>query len=319
MFQCLGLATEQDGGCGEDWWHPECVLGLGRDWSKGVEPGHIGVEGNGESPTPLPPGFPPEEEFEGFICYKCIEANPWIKCYAGTAGFLRPVFKKNSALGADLPENGIITPAQVAGVLVESSSHVNPPMTNKETTSLENVLNSEPCSQSLTAIENVSNPEPSAHSPTTIQTVSNPEPSSGLPQNAPAISKKRKADDDPVLDPASPHPDPKKLKTDPPPYHESLHAAPDGPFSLFVQDDFRDRFCRCSSCYSLLRIHPQLLEEEVPYEPPLSQDGQEGGGESVGTGSLLDMGEAALSNVDRVRAIGEFLLPCFLLYFSSAL
>ena len=30
MFQCLGLGTVEDGGCGEDWWHPECLLGLPR-------------------------------------------------------------------------------------------------------------------------------------------------------------------------------------------------------------------------------------------------------------------------------------------------
>lgn len=32
MFQCLGLGTVDDGGCGEDWWHPECLVGLSRDW-----------------------------------------------------------------------------------------------------------------------------------------------------------------------------------------------------------------------------------------------------------------------------------------------
>ena len=49
---------------------------------------------------------------------------------------------------------------------------------------------------------------------------------------------------------------------------------------------------------------PQLLEEEESYEPPVSESGEEGG-QSAGTGSLLDRGEAALSNVDRVRAIGK--------------
>ena len=34
MFQCLGLGTVEDGGCGEDWWHPECIVGLPRDWYK---------------------------------------------------------------------------------------------------------------------------------------------------------------------------------------------------------------------------------------------------------------------------------------------
>ncbi|KAL8726383.1 MAG: hypothetical protein Q9181_006068, partial [Wetmoreana brouardii] len=47
-----------------------------------------------------------------------------------------------------------------------------------------------------------------------------------------------------------------------------------------------------------------LLEEEAVYEPPLSSDDGNDGRRSVGTaGSLLDRGEAALNNVDRVRAI----------------
>lgn len=287
MFQCIGLATEQDGGCGEDWWHPECVLGLGRDWLKEAGTGDVDAEGNGESSAPLPPGFPEEEEFEGFICYKCVEANPWIKGYAGTAGFLRPVSKKDPALETDLSENDKIALAQVSGDLAEASSHSNPATTNGEATTLEKVSNSVPSLQSPTTVENVLDSEPSAQ----------------LSTNAPSTSKKRKAEDDYLLDPDSPHQDPKKLKTDPPPHHESLHPAPKGAMSIFLHEDFRDHFCRCSSCYPLLRKHPQLLEEEVSYEPPLSQDSQEGGGESVGTGSLLDRGEAALSNVDRVRAI----------------
>ena len=46
------------------------------------------------------------------------------------------------------------------------------------------------------------------------------------------------------------------------------------------------------------------MEEEETYEPPISESGDEEGGQSAATGSLLDRGEAALSNVDRVRAIG---------------
>lgn len=91
--------------------------------------------------------------------------------------------------------------------------------------------------------------------------------------------------------------------------HEALCAPPDGSFSVFFKEDFRDHLCRCPACYLVLRKYPQLLEEEAVYEPPVSGAGEEGAGESVGTGSLLDRGEAALSNVDRVRAIGEALLP----------
>ena len=98
MFQCLGLASEKDGGCGEDWWHPECIVGLGRDWAKAEA--KIKQEENAkndgaddvEAEHPLPPGFPDEDSFDAFICYKCVDVNPWIRQYAGADGFLPPMY-----------------------------------------------------------------------------------------------------------------------------------------------------------------------------------------------------------------------------------
>lgn len=102
----------------------------------------------------------------------------------------------------------------------------------------------------------------------------------------------------------------KRVKdSDPLARHETLCAPPDGSFCVFFKEDFRDHFCRCPASYLVLRKYPQLLEEEAVYEPPVSEAAEEGGGDTVGTGSLLDRGEAALSNVDRVRAIGEAFLP----------
>jgi len=118
-----------------------------------------------------------------------------------------------------------------------------------------------------------------------------------------ASSKKRKADDA-ELD-TSDTAGSKKPKEAAPLYHDYLPEAPTESFSLFCKEDFREYFCRCPECYPLLKRHPQLMEEEESYEPPISESGDEVGGQSVGTGSLLDRGEAALSNVDRVRAIGE--------------
>lgn len=120
------------------------------------------------------------------------------------------------------------------------------------------------------------------------------------------LNRKRKASE--LSEQESSH---SKRVKDPDPLarHEALCAPPDGSFSVFFKEDFRDHLCRCPACYLVLRKYPQLLEEETVYEPPVSEAGEEGGGESVGTGSLLDRGEAALSNVDRVRAIGEALLP----------
>ena len=130
------------------------------------------------------------------------------------------------------------------------------------------------------------------------------------PSNPSSSEKKRKLDDANLDISDSSHP--KRSKTTPPStprYHNYLPPPPTEPFSLFLQEDFRDHLCRCPECYPQLSKHRQLLEEEDSYEPPLSESGEEGeeGGESVGTGSLLDRGEAALSNVDRVRAIGTYI------------
>ncbi|KAF4973279.1 hypothetical protein FZEAL_9378, partial [Fusarium zealandicum] len=125
MFQCLGLGTQETGGCGEDWYHPGCLVGMGPTWFDKMEkpakktatradaaklttitegsedqkePAQNGAqetaieEEEDEDDVPMPPGFPEEDVFEGFLCYKCVEAHPWIKRYAGTSGFLPAVF-----------------------------------------------------------------------------------------------------------------------------------------------------------------------------------------------------------------------------------
>lgn len=116
MFQCLGLARENEGGCGEDWWHPECVLGTGRtsngdtktegqSEAKNSSSNDAPTEDNAsqgddhdEEHSDLPQGFPQEDDFDTFICYKCVDANPWIRRYAGSTGFLPPVFKTSDLL-----------------------------------------------------------------------------------------------------------------------------------------------------------------------------------------------------------------------------
>ena len=267
MYQCLGLGTEQDGGCGEDWWHPECLLGLPRDWylksehkrTNGEE--ELGPRPNGVSHDesenngaehPVPPGFPDEDDFDTLICYKCVEANPWIKRYASSNGFMKKDYHSTRLVAEQnrVPE-------------AENGQSESKQLAETATTQAE---------------------EPQAQQGT-----------------------KRKAEDDA---PDEVSIGSKKAKTEDTvasttPAHALLPTAPAGKFSILTEDDgFRTRFCRCAECYPELSKHPQLLEEEETYEPPVSEEGDAQGG-SVGTGSLLERGEAALSNVDRVRAIGK--------------
>ena len=269
MFQCLGLATEKDGGCGEDWWHPECVNGLGRGWAKKNKPeakqeNAVASAGEEEDDTDvLPPGFPQEDDFETFMCYKCVETQPWIRRYAGSAGFLPPVYKQDERKGS----------AQEAASS-ESLEKDTPSNAGQGQAGNENLDSSE-------------------------------EPRAQAQAEAPTVSNKRKAEDN-VEDLSQETADPKraKINANNSCHYDTLSEPLPGLLSLFLKEDFRDQICRCPKCYPTVSKHPQLLEEEESYEPPLSEAGDEGN-RSAGTGSLLDRGEAALSNVDRVRAIGR--------------
>ncbi|RYP68742.1 hypothetical protein DL771_006472 [Monosporascus sp. 5C6A] len=283
MFQCLGLGTHETGGCGEDWYHPGCLVGLGPKWyekmTKNPSNGAINGVANGTLPTisedvpaangqehdtepqtngdetaqdeeddpPLPEGFPGEDDFDHFICYKCVEAYPWIKRYAGTSGFLAPVFlsKEDGASRKRKLEDGGIEEGPNKRIKSEGDSTEAAPASE---------LN---------------------------------EATAG-------------AKEEDVMGEATPPTETCRAS--------SLGPAPAGRFSIFVKPDFRDHFCRCRSCFPGLKAHPQLLEEEEAYEPPLSdgaaQDDGDGASTHGGSGkSLLDLGESALRNVDRVRAI----------------
>jgi len=272
MFQCLGLGSVDTGGCGEDWWHPECLIGLPRDWhkSKETEKKQVplgGGDGAGDMPVddddeaPLPPGFPAEDDFWQLICFKCLDSNPWLKRYAGTPGFLPPVYQ-NGGMKKSTGQNVKITGEQ-------SENSKKRKMEDEETSQ-------EPTAKRTKEDETRTS---------TLAPIK--EELSAKPEEATDVSN---AD---------------MSKADGPrPKHTSLPAsAPAEPFSLFVEQDFHDRLCHCAECFPKLAPHPQLREEEDTYEPPLSDDGEANAAASTGTGSLLERGEAALSNVDRVRAI----------------
>ncbi|KAL9611862.1 MAG: hypothetical protein Q9167_003516 [Letrouitia subvulpina] len=284
MFQCLGL----EGGCGEDWWHPECVVGLGRaEWKdqatilkeeqkpKGQIDGATNDGTNGtaaadededeaEEEEPLPPGFPPEDAFESFICYKCVSTHPWLKRYAGTPGFLPAVFKNNG-------KDTLPTFSSNNSLISSSDPQQTRPIQNGEAPS-----GAEPPSSSTNKRKASISPPPS---PTKKLRLS-PSPADN---NTPgALSACSAPSFPPPSDPASIQ-----------------------PLSLFFTSNFRTHFCRCPQCYPLLRPHPQLLEPEATHSPaPASDSGTPPqDASSSHHGSLLEKGEAALSTIDRVRAI----------------
>ena len=293
MFQCLGLGTAENGGCGEDWWHPGCVVGLGPNWDESTSrkgttalknegllqsitevaeavvddseatangsslPATANPEEELEEDPPLPPGFPEEDDFEGFICYKCVDAHPWIKKYGGSPGFLPPVFRRSAAPS---PETGIYGKIEEVVTALPNSK-------KRKADDDQDSVSSGPAKRAKDESPDIN--------PTAIADTS--EPSAR------------------AAEPASESKPPCKVK--------ALPSAPTGQISLFFKSDFRDHLCRCSDCFPLLKPHEQLLEEETTYEPSVTDDEEEAGGSTVGSGSIYDRGESALKNVDRVRAI----------------
>lgn len=284
MFQCLGLGTQETGGCGEDWYHPGCLVGMGPNWFDKMDGGKRkssntvnndnGLatisEANEDQPDsgangtdaavaddddepPMPPGFPDEELFEGFLCYKCVHANPWIKRYAGTSGFLPPVFLNQATATSQERKD-------------------KEPASNKRKAEDEGEA---PAQVKRTRDEHGNSQEP-------VSEASNSEVQPAVVADGVKVEVA-----DGTLGCKLPN----------------LPEPPTGQFSLFFKEDFRDKFCRCTDCYRIMNEHPQLLEEEEVYEPPISEGDVSEHGSTHGSGSLLERGESALRNVDRVRAI----------------
>lgn len=303
MYQCLGLGTQETGGCGEDWYHPGCLVGMGPKWYEKMNGAKqtsavAAADGNGlatisegnedqpdvsgdadvaiaddEDEPPMPPGFPDEDDFEGFICYKCVDANPWIKRYAGTSGFLPAVFVHHSETTR---EDAAEPSAEAgAGAGAEAGAFAVPKKRKAE---------DDPFGDSVAAAAETKRPKNDAEEPKPTEQANK------------------------LTTPAPEEQDhPNQTTDDAPPGCKlpNLPAPPAGRFSLFFKDGFRDQLCHCPPCYRLLNLHPQLLEEEEVYEPPMSDDGgaSHHGGSTHGSGSLLERGESALRNMDRVRAI----------------
>ncbi|KAJ5930105.1 hypothetical protein N7466_005598 [Penicillium verhagenii] len=275
MFQCLGLDSAEAGGCGEDWWHPECLIGLPRDWYKknpdmqkpetfgGADGADDGADEENDE-VPLPPGFPAEDDFDQFICFKCIGPHQWLRRYAGVKGILPPVFAEGG-LNAQLPIK-----------LTEQQS---------ENTKKRKADDDESSSTEEPTAKRTKEASPQ-------QELTEPPALATIPEEQPTTDPKEK-----------PNPEPKAQESKAGPQHAfCMDHNPTAPFSLFLQEDFYSSICHCPECYSHLKPYPQLRELEETYEPPLSEDGNDGAA-STGTGSILELGEAALSNVDRVRAI----------------
>lgn len=251
-------------------------MGLPRDWlAKNLASARPQKKSDDdeqlEPEHPVPQGFPDDEDFTTLVCYKCVKANPWIKQYAGTDGFLPPVMYKTDVAGPNS------STAEGKSSLKRKASNME--IMEDDQSSKRTKEDANPSSllgQSNTATLEAE--DTSLNSDVQDRAVS----SIGVPSTT--LDAKQK--------------------------HDELPPAPQGTFSILGKEDFRDQFCRCPQCFPNLMPHPQLQEEEDEYEPSISDSerslvggGGASGTRSAGTASLLDRGEAALNTMDRVKAI----------------
>ncbi|KAL5604226.1 hypothetical protein BROUX41_002208 [Berkeleyomyces rouxiae] len=302
MFQCLGLGTHLEGGCGEDWYHPGCLVGLESDW---YEKEHLAADSTKQkadisgpqaettatttTPTvddapeepataasdddeeaveddvPLPEGFPEEDSFESFLCFKCLEAHPWAKRYAGLPGFLPAVFAKpQEKKPADKAAANTIQSDGTSDAVGSESKKRKATELESESTEIDQAKHARTVSVEPCAIKSTEADVKTAVEPTIKE--------------------------DEATEPAS------SCKV-------ASIKPPTEPLNLFCRPNFRSGLCSCSTCQLTLSAHPQLLEEEETYEPSISTNSEAGGQSTAGSGSIYERGESALKNMDRVRAI----------------
>ena len=300
MYQCL-LGDV----CQEDWFHDACIVGLKREPRPASSKSKLLVSGEGNTSEaeiqpeyaksndgevecgPVEPfletsdndnddnnedepaveGFPAEDTFEHFICWQCVENNPWLKGYAGAPGFLDAVIKKDAA---DMPCLAVEPDGQqqLEGEQGPGISDT-PGAENRKRKAEDQLL------PSTSALKRSRTPEP------TIDESINSGNGSGNERSLPIKSTPTQKDEC------------KAPSTAP-----SLAGKV---ISLFLEKDFRASLCKCRRCYSLLLKFPILLEDEDTYEPPLDDDND---GDSTAHESLFDAGQKALNTMDRVKAIG---------------
>ncbi|KAF4769703.1 hypothetical protein HAV15_012080 [Penicillium sp. str.  len=282
MYQCLGLGTVETGGCGEDWWHPECLIGLSRDWNKAAPKasGLGGGDATNDVPAEdeediLPPGFPAENDFDHLICFKCIDSNPWIKPYAGTPGFLPPVFregglKKISNVTEDLsvPDT---EPKETEHEEIEPKDQEKTEHSKKRKADDEGPIEGEPVTK-RTKEEEASVEE---------------QPSKAVKEEE---TTKKESDAS-----TKPYPPP-STRSSPSPLQ--WNRSPFLPWRISMVS-----YAAAQSASPSWFPTPSFAKKRIHMSPPMSDDGQANGAASVGTGSIYDRGEAALNNMDRVRAI----------------
>ncbi|RPA84575.1 hypothetical protein BJ508DRAFT_412642 [Ascobolus immersus RN42] len=225
--------------------------------------------------------LPSDEEFESYICWKCIEANPWLKHYSGRPGFLPAVPHDEGSLAV----TALVQANAEEAVKTEESRGIKRKSPDSEEVQPEKRVKQE---DTDTAV--------STSHKTTTTVLLELDPSTSEP--AEVVGRRTIAEDKTTTvettttTTTTTEPKTCLLPSTPPPPQ---------PISLFLKDDFRQHLCQCPSCTKLYEKHPILTTDIPSYSPPLSRASTPSIHSS--SGSLLERGEKALNTMDRVKAI----------------
>ncbi|KAI5820498.1 hypothetical protein BZA77DRAFT_300931 [Pyronema omphalodes] len=174
-------------------------------------------------------GYP--KDFGHMICFRCVDANPWLRRWVSLEGFF--------ALDRNPTKTLVGAPNTVACKEVEQASQ---PGKRKAEDDAEENGGQSPVKRARAEGGDISMDDAAG----------NIEPTP-IPPNS--------TDADP----------PQKPGCILPPFSSSSSSSLPASFSLLLPSNFRSIICRCITCYPNLLHHPVLLEEEESYTPPVSR------------------------------------------------
>ncbi|CAE6502605.1 unnamed protein product [Rhizoctonia solani] len=212
------------------------------------------------SSTSLPPALLPGDSYETLICGGCVAKIATLKRYAGTKGFRMVVPSEQAGefkvLGEDWEEEEGEEEVDVVGD-GDQGAGVGTKRRASGTGIEDEQANKRPRAEESTFTSSDTNPPAS----TSTRPISSPNRCTAPPINSLA---------------------------------QSILSDPTAHGDVFLSAGWRERWCRCETCYPSLQKHPFLLEEEETYEPPQDPD--------AGL-SLEELGMRALATLPHEQAL----------------
>ncbi|KAF8703660.1 PHD zinc finger, partial [Rhizoctonia solani] len=234
------------------------VLGQIQD----APPAQDGNEQDAESvysSASLPPALLPGDSYETLICGSCVGKIPTVKRYAGTKGFRMVV-----------PAEGGVEGLRILGEEWDEEVEVDVVGEEGQEVGTKRRASDAGADEQASKRPRAEDPNPTpTDTPSSFNDTSTSTPDDPIPPTrctAPPINS----------------------------LAQTFLADPTAYGDVFLSAGWRERWCRCETCYPSLLKHPFLLEEEETYEPPQDPD--------AGL-SLEELGMRALATLPHERAL----------------